>query len=136
MRQAGAVIIALALDKEGYLYAGTYSQSGGVYRYDISTTTATRDEFKVPTPQNRLDQNFPNPFNPTTTISFTTANKAFVSLTIFNILGERIVDLVSEELSPGPHGKKWDATRVPSGIYFCQLRVGNYTETKKLTVLK
>jgi endoglucanase len=83
-----------------------------------------------------LMQNFPNPFNPLTTISFDIPSRTFVSLKIFDLLGKEIASIVSEEMSTGTYSRQWNATNMPSGIYFYQLRAGSYTETKKLVLLR
>jgi hypothetical protein len=83
-----------------------------------------------------LDQNFPNPFNPTTTISFTIAFRTFVSLKIFNVLGEEVSTIVSEELPAGCYSREWHADHFSSGIYFCRIQADHYDATRKLVLLK
>ena len=83
-----------------------------------------------------LHQNFPNPFNPTTSISFTIPSKSFVSLKIYDLIGKEVATLVSEVLPEGNYSKQWIAFNIPSAIYFYRLQVGEYTETKKLILLK
>jgi hypothetical protein len=88
-----------------------------------------------------LSQSYPNPFNQTTKIEFTLAKSGFVSLNIYDILGRKVKTLVSEHLSSGYKSVLWDGKNesgddVASGIYFYQLKVGNFSETKKLVLLK
>lgn len=83
-----------------------------------------------------LSQNYPNPFNPTTNINFKISNRGFVYLKVFNILGNTVATLINEELSAGEHEVKFDATGLPSGIYFYQLKAGNNTETNKMILMK
>jgi len=83
-----------------------------------------------------LEQNFPNPFNPSTNISFTLPLKTFVLLKVFNILGEEVATLVNEELPPGTHLHQWNAGAMPSGVYLYRLQAGSFTETKKLILLR
>jgi hypothetical protein len=83
-----------------------------------------------------LSQNYPNPFNPSTTLDFSLPKRAHVRLTILNILGEHIVTLVNEDKDAGVHRIFWNASNYPSGTYFYRLQVGNYSETKKLVLLK
>ncbi len=83
-----------------------------------------------------LSQNFPNPFNPLTNISFTLPSRSFVSLKVFDLIGREVAVLVSEELSAGNHMKQWNAENMPSGVYFYRLNAGTYAETKKLILLK
>ncbi len=91
----------------------------------------------------RLYQNYPNPFNPTTTIEFEImgSSPAEVSLDIFNVLGQRVRNLLSETRLPGMHQVDWDATsqdgeRVATGVYFYRLQVGDQSEAKKMLLLK
>jgi hypothetical protein len=83
-----------------------------------------------------LMQNFPNPFNPTTTIRFRLSMQGFTSLTIFDMLGREVQSLVSEKLSAGSYSIPWDGRDFSSGVYFYRLQAGNFVETKKLILLK
>jgi hypothetical protein len=90
-----------------------------------------------------LEQNYPNPFNPYTTIKYTVANVTLsgvegspVQLKVFDILGNEVATLVNEYKTAGNYIINFDASNLSSGIYFYQLRSGNYLETKKLTLLK
>ena len=94
-------------------------------------------------PQNfELSQNFPNPFNPTTTIRHGLPKEERVTLRVYNILGEEIVTLVNDKLkTAGFHAVVWDGRtrtglRVGSGLYFYQLKAGGFVETKKMTLLR
>ena len=84
---------------------------------------------------------YPNPFNPTTTISFSIKEKAPVELVIYNILGQKVRTLVNQSLEPGEHSIVWNGTdnkgrSVASGIYFYRMKAGNYSETKKMVLKK
>ena len=88
-----------------------------------------------------LDQNYPNPFNPTTTIKFSIPQSSFVDLRVYNILGEEVSRLVSEELSAGQFRIKWSGKdsfgkQLSSGIYFYRLQAGNNVQTRKMILLK
>ncbi|MTI89590.1 MAG: T9SS type A sorting domain-containing protein [Balneolaceae bacterium] len=83
-----------------------------------------------------LYQNYPNPFNPTTTISFDLPLQSQVQLTIFNILGQRVANLIDDELSAGTHTYEWDASRLSSGVYIYRLSTTDQVFVKKLTVIK
>jgi hypothetical protein len=83
-----------------------------------------------------LSQNFPNPFNPTTTISFVLPSRSFVSLKMFDMLGREVETIISGEMLAGSYSKQWNAANVSSGIYFYRLQAGSFTETKKLILLK
>jgi hypothetical protein len=84
-----------------------------------------------------LSQNYPNPFNPRTTINWRLAVGSHVELTIYNILGQKIETLISEYQKAGRHTVEWDASNMPGGIYYYQLRANNeYNESKKMVLLK
>lgn len=83
-----------------------------------------------------LNQNFPNPFNPTTTIQFLLPQKEHVTLKLFNSLGEKVMVLIDQEFNSGRHSVKFDASKFASGVYYYQLSTGDFMQTKKLLVLK
>ncbi len=84
----------------------------------------------------RLFQNYPNPFNPTTTIEFSLPQHDFVTLTIYNIRGEKVTTLISESLAAGSYQYNWNAGGMASGVYFYQLQTDKFTQTKKLVLLR
>ena len=83
-----------------------------------------------------LKQNYPNPFNPITTIRFDIRISAFTKLTIFDALGREIETLVNEKLSPGSYSLVFDGSKFTSGVYFYRLTSENFTETKKMLMIK
>lgn len=83
-----------------------------------------------------LSQNYPNPFNPKTEIGFQIPVSSTVSLTIFNLLGEEVATLVDEEKLPGSYAVEWNADGFPSGVYFYRMTAGEFTETKKLVLIR
>jgi hypothetical protein len=93
-----------------------------------------------------LEQNYPNPFNPTTKIKFEIpplnppltkgGNGGVVTLKIYDILGQEVETLVNEKKSPGTYEVTFDAGNLPSGIYFYRLITDNFTEVKKMTLIK
>ncbi len=83
-----------------------------------------------------LAQNHPNPFNPSTTISFSLPKTEFVTLKIYDVLGKEVVTLTNEELSAGKHTKQWNADGFSSGIYVYKLQAGIYSTVKKMLLLK
>ena len=83
-----------------------------------------------------LSQNYPNPFNPSTNIKYQIAMNSYAKLTVYDILGKEVVILVNEKLQPGTYEVNWDASNQPSGVYFYKLQAGNYTETKKMILMK
>jgi len=83
-----------------------------------------------------LSQNYPNPFNPSTNIQYAVGSRQFVNLKIYDILGNEIEILINEEKTTGTHEIIWFADGLPSGVYFYQLKVGNFIQTKKMLLLK
>jgi photosystem II stability/assembly factor-like uncharacterized protein len=79
-----------------------------------------------------LEQNTPNPFSPSTTIRFMLMRPGFVSLKIYNLAGEEVATLASEEMKPGPHEASWNGLGKPSGVYFARLRTTGGIETRKM----
>jgi hypothetical protein len=83
-----------------------------------------------------LSQNFPNPFNPVTNINFSIPLKNRVELNVYNTLGEKAATLVNEEMEAGHHQVAFDASDLPSGVYFYRIIAGEFNHTKKLILLK
>jgi hypothetical protein len=83
-----------------------------------------------------LEQNYPNPFNPTTTLSFVIGHRSFVTLKVYDVLGNEIATLVNEEKPAGSYEVEFDAKDLTSGIYFYQLRAGEFSQTKKMILMK
>ncbi len=91
--------------------------------------------------QTKLLGNYPNPFNPTTTIEFALKKKGAVTLSVYNIKGQKVNTLVNEEYRAGTHSIVWDGSdaddnTVASGIYFYKLQAGSYTKTRKMILMK
>jgi hypothetical protein len=122
----------------GYGLIGCYIN--GVLYGDTTLSVINQISSTVPE-KFSLHQNFPNPFNPITKIRFALkengkGKKEETKLIIYDILGKEIQTLVNEQLSPGTYEVTLDGSNLPSGIYFYQLRSGEYLETKKLVLLK
>jgi len=83
-----------------------------------------------------LAQNYPNPFNPSTVINFSIPLKGTVNLSVFNLLGQKVTELVNEELSAGSYNFSFDASSLSSGIYVYSIQVNDFVETKKMMLLK
>jgi Tol biopolymer transport system component len=94
------------------------------------------NESDIPPQYFQLYQNYPNPFNPTTTIKYKISKRNFVTLKIYDVMGNAIATLVDEEKPAGNYGVEFNATRLTSDIYFYQLKAGNYLETKKMVFIK
>ncbi len=105
--------------------------------YDKQWVITDVEEPPLPMPDSySLQQNYPNPFNPSTNFEFTIPRGEFVSLKIYNLLGEEVAVVFAEKLAAGDYKLKWDAASLSSGIYFYQLRAGGFTQTRKLTMLR
>lgn len=83
-----------------------------------------------------LSQNYPNPFNPSTVIRYSLKENSFISLKIYNSLGKEILLLVNQNQTAGSYDVEWNAGNFPSGIYFYRLTAANFTETKKMNLIK
>jgi hypothetical protein len=83
-----------------------------------------------------LFQNFPNPFNPSTTIRYRLPVASHVTLTVYNTLGQLIAMRVNENEAAGVHDVKFDGSGLASGLYFYRLRAGSYSESKKFVIIR
>ncbi|MBN1634775.1 MAG: T9SS type A sorting domain-containing protein [Ignavibacteria bacterium] len=83
-----------------------------------------------------LSQNYPNPFNPTTIINFALPTSSKVTLKVYNVLGEEVASLVNSNLTAGTYNYEFDASNLSAGVYFYRLRTDNFTETKKMMLVK
>ncbi|MCL4278681.1 MAG: T9SS type A sorting domain-containing protein, partial [Ignavibacteriaceae bacterium] len=130
---------SLSSSWNGYLYAGTVG--GGVFRSTASTTSVENENINPSL--FILYQNYPNPFNPSTTIRYSipvsrnsSKGETFVTLKVYDVLGNEITTLINEEKSAGNYEIQFDATDIPSGVYFYTLRTEEFTQTRKLVLLK
>lgn len=118
-----------------YDYPNHYSY--GLWFFNENGVTITDVKRQDILPANySLEQNFPNPFNPATTIRYSIPAENKVSINVYNILGQKIKELVNETKQAGIFKAEFDGTGLPSGIYIYQLRSGSFIETKKLILLK
>ncbi len=101
-----------------------------------STTGVDNRELEGVSSSFVLNQNFPNPFNPATTISFKLAKRGKVSLNVYNMIGEVVATLINEELNEGIYAVPFDGQELSSGTYFYRLQLGNQVQTRKLVLLK
>ena len=83
-----------------------------------------------------LDQNYPNPFNPATMINFSVPKEEFVTLNVYNSIGQQVATLVNESKTAGTYRVDFNAANLSSGIYFYKITAGNFTETKKMILMK
>ena len=128
----------------GYTYSDVVNQTG-IYIYrlkqvDLDGTFEYSNEIMVNVialpDQYALAQNYPNPFNPTTSIEYVIPQAGFVNLSVFNLLGESVAELVNEIMESGNHTIVFDASRLSSGTYIYTLSVNGNVVTKKMTLIK
>jgi phosphodiesterase/alkaline phosphatase D-like protein len=104
-------------------------QGRGATSSGVATTTGRAASFV-------LEQNYPNPFNPQTTIGFALPRAEDVTLKVFDVLGREVQTLVQERRNAGRYEVRWDASRFASGVYFYQLRAGEFVQTSKMLLVK
>ena len=101
----------------------------------VSTSVGVEDGLNSPQVFN-LEQNYPNPFNPSTTIKYSIPKTSNVKLTLFNLLGEEVTTLVNEEKNAGNYTVEFNASSLPSGVYFYQLKARDFIQTRKMILIK
>jgi len=131
---------SIAVDSSGYVYVTGYSTGIGA-GYDYATikysqsTGIAQTSSEIPD-QYSLSQNYPNPFNPSTNLEFGISDLGFVSLKVYDILGKEIITLVNEKLNPGNYKVEFDGRGLTSGVYFYRLTIGEFTDTKRMMLVK
>jgi len=105
-----------------------------------SPTTGVKDNASHPV-EFSLKQNYPNPFNPTTSIAYSLAKPGHVKISVYNIVGQKILDLVNGKVAAGTHKAIWNGTdqsgrALSSGIYFCRMETGSHIAMRKMTLVK
>jgi len=107
----------------------------GAYEYDVRTAVEDPGSNGLPN-EFSLHQNYPNPFNPTTTIKYQIPELSFVTIKVYDVLGNEVATLVNAKKPEGNYEVKFDAVSLPSGIYFYRLQAGSFVETKKMVLMK
>jgi hypothetical protein len=123
----------LLLAGNGYLYAVT--DSGAITKTTQQVTGVEKAGTPVPAVFS-LDQNFPNPFNPTTVIRYQLPALSQVELLVYDLLGQRVATIVNERQEPGMYEVTFDAAGLPSGVYLYRLTAGSSTQTRKMIAVK
>jgi hypothetical protein len=113
------------------IYAGSYDN--GIWKYDPTFTD--NDEVINPLEYN-LSQNYPNPFNPSTTINFQIAASGNVQIKIYDVLGKEVTTLINENKPAGEYQIIFDASSLTSGVYFYRIITTNFSETRKMLLLR
>ena len=125
-------IYSLLIDKDGYIFAG--SKEKGVFR-SVNSTVGIPDKGNV-IRSFVLEQNYPNPFNPNTIISYSLPSGSKVKLIVYNTLGQSIKILENTFKPAGNYVVNFDASDLPSGIYFYKLEAGQFSQIKKMVLIK
>ncbi len=127
-----------------------------IYTYTISNTSTSKQYFRLKqidfdgsfeyssavevegfAPKEfSLKQNYPNPFNPSTKIGFTLPLESNVKITVYNLIGQKVTEIVNSKFSAGNHSVDFNATELSSGIYLYKIEAGNFTSVKKMQVMK
>jgi len=132
LTKSGAMVEVVASD--------TTAPNNGIIQTEGVTWSSTNavsveTEDQIPT-QYSLSQNYPNPFNPSTQISYSIPKSDFVSLKVYDVLGNEVAALINEEKSAGSYDISFNAANLPSGVYIYRLQAAGFIETKKLTLIK
>ena len=131
----GNSLLAIDFVTIGSTAVGYVAGGSGIIAHYSGTVTSVLTSGNPPN-QFRLDQNYPNPFNPSTTIHYDLPSRSDVSIRIINLLGQQVAVLVNGQKEAGDYTAMWDASNVPSGIYFYRLQTGSSVQTRKMVVLK
>ncbi|MCB0276069.1 MAG: T9SS type A sorting domain-containing protein [Calditrichaeota bacterium] len=126
----------LATENRFFIVAGTYGR--GIYIREINDNpiTGVGEEPPVVVEGYQLEQNYPNPFNPTTAIRFSLAQSQHVELKVYDLNGRSVATLVDGPLAAGEHNLTFDGANFASGVYFYRITAGNFTQTKRMTLVK
>jgi hypothetical protein len=119
-------------DNVGLPFSGKAPDLGA---FETGTVTGMQRGEELPL-EFTLDQNFPNPFNPTTAISYQLSAHIFVTLKVLDVLGREVATLVTGEQTAGVHRVEFNGSALASGIYFARLQVGTLTKTIKMILTK
>jgi len=126
---------ALTVDASGNIYVAGNSGASGwsiftIIKYELELREPIKPQFFS------LYQNYPNPFNSSTTIRYALPEPCFVSLEIYNVLGEKVVALIDEPRPPGDYSVLWRPEKRASGVYICRMQAGNFIESKRILLLR
>jgi hypothetical protein len=116
------------------LYAGT--NGSGVFKRPLSELVAVQEITSELPEQYKLSQNYPNPFNPTTNIKFSIAKAGNVNIAVYDVNGRKVEELVNGSYNAGTYEVNWNASKYSSGLYFYTLETNEFSETKKMLIIK
>lgn len=118
-----------------FLSSGWQGPWSVVWNFRTGLVGLNQTENEIPV-QYRLYNNYPNPFNPATKIKFDIPEQSFTKILIYDINGKEISMPVNEQLNPGSYDAVFDASKLPSGVYFYKIISGSYTDVKKMILVK
>ncbi len=125
------------MDESGNMYFTSRNEDWGAVTGKYSQVTGINEPGLSALPTEfSLSQNYPNPFNPSTKISFNLAETGFISLIVYDVLGNEVSTLVNEEKPAGEYEVEFSGNGLTSGVYFYQLRTGSFIQTKKMILMK
>ena len=117
-----------------YLFAGT--RGSGVWKIPLSEILTDIKAYPDDPVTFYLYQNYPNPFNPVTQINYELRMTNFVKLQVYDILGKTVAVLLNEKQSPGSYKVEFNADNLPGGVYFVRMEAGDFTDVKRMILLK
>ncbi len=112
------------------------AEANAVYTFVINSTVTGVDENEINDYSFRLEQNYPNPFNPSTVITYSIPEQTFVTIKVYDILGNEVTTLLNKQVNTGIHQVTFNASGLSSGVYFYTIKAGNFVNTKKLMLTK
>jgi len=118
---------------DGKIFAATHGR--GMFSAPLTDVVSVRDDSEFPA-DFVLEQNYPNPFNPSTIIRFSLPQTEYVSIRVYNTVGEEVYELVNSQLSAGTHSVDFNAKTLASGVYYYRIKAGNFNDVKKMILLK
>jgi hypothetical protein len=146
VKNTGSSGWTIAIPGSGYAYALDFGSDNSVYVVGGNTAGATarlsQPITSISNYGNSNSENFwlgnsyPNPFNPTTNIKFNVAKLSDVNISVYDIMGREVQTLVNKRLQPGTYDVLFEGSSLNSGVYFYRLKAGNYSETKKMLLVK
>lgn len=136
---SNADVTDIVVDTAGIVWISTFGD--GLTSYEHQSSAAPDDQHPSLPASYSLSQNFPNPFNASTEISYTLSRRSHVNISIYNVLGQNIRELVDAGIEAGKHAVIWDGNDyngrpAPSGIYFYEIRSDDFRETRKMVLMK
>ena len=141
-------VYAVDVDGDGDIdvLSSSFNDDKIAWYENLSPVGIVNNDTRIIPDEYKLFSNYPNPFNPSTIIRFSIPEESFVTIKVFNTLGEEITTLINENINAGNYEVEFsakggsasggDAYSLPSGIYFYQVRAGSFVETKKMMLLK